>query len=100
MICRWCGGWAYTKCGLCGVPIHNNPKWVEHMGKQCFYEWHNEKRFGLAFSDCALVIGKDKKDWKLPTPQQIQENELHIEKFQQKVQYNLQGQAATVEDSS
>jgi hypothetical protein len=49
---------------------------------------------------CPIVIGKDKKDWKLPTPQQIQENELHIEKFQQKVQYNLQGQAATVEDSS
>ncbi|CAJ1934504.1 unnamed protein product [Cylindrotheca closterium] len=39
--CVWCNEKAYTRCTICGVPLHNFPAKGVHKGKSCSVDWHN-----------------------------------------------------------
>ena len=69
-LCAWCGEVAYTKCAICGTPLHNAPKKGEHAGKQCFLHYHNDMTFGQAYDDRHLK-NQTRKDWRLPTRQEV-----------------------------
>jgi hypothetical protein len=96
--CKWCGKNCYTRCGVCKMPCHDDPKKGDFKGYQCFTELHNDVRFGLAITDCAIL--KKKKDmWMEPTEEQKEANSRHINNTQCKLPYNLRRQVPTVEDS-
>lgn len=95
--CKWCGKNCYTKCGICGIPCHDDPKKGVFKGYQCFTELHNDVRFGLAITDCALV-NKSKETWTEPTEEEKEANSRHIKNIQRQLPYRLRGVPA-VEDS-
>ena len=99
LTCKWCGQGAYTKCGICNMPCHDDPKKGACEGLQCFTHLHNEHRFGLAMTDCKLVK-KKQSDWLEPTPEELVENLRHVQKISQTpVLRNRRGRLPTVEDS-
>ena len=71
--CRVCGGDAYSICKVCGVPLHFIPSKGQHIGKMCFFDYHNDCFFGLAREDTKLTKAK-KSDWVYPTVSKIREN--------------------------
>ena len=64
-ICAYCGYECYTRCGICGIPAHNNPQRGDHAGKQCFLYLHNDDYYGLARCDTVLK-GYAKQHWVPP----------------------------------
>ena len=97
--CRYCGDKCYSRCTVCNMPCHDNPRWGNFKGRQCFTELHNVARFGLAKCDCGL-INKDKNDWRPPTEAEKQENARHVEEIQRKRHYALRIRVPTVEEST
>ena len=95
LLCKWCGDYCYTKCGVCGLAAHDDPKRGKFIGRQCFTKLHSEACFGLAITDCALV-DKEKEDWTEPTPQEKEANSKHIQEIQRKVPYGLRRRAQNV----
>ena len=87
--CVYCGGDCYTRCGVCGVPAHNNPKTGEHAGKQCFLHLHNDDYYGLARCDSKLLKGKSKKDWTPPSANDVKKNKDHIDRLKKEHPYSL-----------
>ena len=64
--CRVCGGDAYSICGVCGVPLHFIPTKGKHIGKMCFFDYHDDAFFGLAREDTKLTNAR-KSDWTYPS---------------------------------
>ena len=72
---------AYWKCTLCGQRMHyKKGSAAKQTMLTCCVDWHDESFFGLAYADSHLV-GVNKKDWEMPTPQQRKENVEHIRKL-------------------
>ena len=65
--CYWCGEKTYTKCTICGVPLHNLPVKGEHFSKACSLEWHNDGNFGLAYRDAKELPSKAGVNWTMPS---------------------------------
>ena len=80
LICAWCGGDTYKKCGKCNAPLHNRPNRGVHEGANCFNNFHNNVSFGLAREDMPLHA-KHKKEWKEPSNVMFVRNAQHIRKI-------------------
>ena len=89
---------AFTKCGICKVPLHDGPKKGVCKGYECFTQYHSDATFGLASQDCKL-FGKKKDEWIPPTPDDITQNTRRIQQIQRNILYALRGQVNRVEDS-
>ena len=57
-----CGGDAYSTHGICRVPLHFIPTKGKHIGKMCFFYYHDKYFFGLAQVDSKLLKTK-KLEW-------------------------------------
>ena len=71
--CKVCGGDAYSVCEVCGVPLHFIPTKGKHVGKMCFFDYHDDSFFGLARKDSKLSNTK-KSDWTYPSVSKKKEN--------------------------
>ena len=66
-ICAWCGENTYTMCGICkdtngkGIPLHYNSK--KQITKRCFYDYHNDMKFGLGRNDMTQLLNGVKSQW-------------------------------------
>ena len=78
--CAFCGEKAFTKCGVCDVPLHNRPSKGEHKDKNCFMDYHNTCFFGMAYADRHL-LNKTRTTWTKPTPQQLVQNKRNIKEL-------------------
>ena len=78
-ICAVCGEQgAYWTCSVCGKYMHWNPKGEKKQTMlSCAADFHNESFFGLARCD-AVLVGKEKKDWRYPTCEEKRSNHEHI----------------------
>ena len=65
--CKVCGERVYSKCGICGVGLHDTNSKSEAGMKTCFIDYHDTLSFGLCKED-APVVGLDAKEWTPITP--------------------------------
>jgi len=66
--CFVCGDKTRTRCGLCEVPLHDNPTHGKTKGQNCFLDFHNETMFGLCKKD-----SRKQKEWKVATAEERKE---------------------------
>ena len=74
--CFVCGEDSYHRCEVCNVPLHglnSRSKNAEH----CFIDYHNDRFFGLARGDCALV-NTLQRNWCQPTAASRKQNTVHV----------------------
>ena len=75
-----CGKPSSWKCGLCNKWIHCRGN--EYKDIACMLNYHNEKFFGPARSDCKwFTVNKSKKEWTVPSKVKRRENERHIKQL-------------------
>jgi len=77
--CHWCGKKAYTKCSICGVPLHNFSIRGADKGKACSVHWHDQKLFGLGHKDSTTLKSKDGMKWRTPSDEVQVANKEHID---------------------
>ena len=73
LACKVCGEDCYAVCTACECAVHQP---FAKKGKYCFFDLHNDARFGLCRCDVNKV-GKRKCDW-TPTNQKKVSNAKHI----------------------
>ena len=93
--CNWCGEDCYSRCSICGVAAHNNPKAGLHKGKNCFLHLHNDDCYGLAKCDSA-VKGIPKRLWTEPSPEAVKLNQQYIEDIKKEHPYRLRNRHSGV----
>ena len=72
--CSVCGEDCYAECTGCGMTVHQP---FAKKGKYCFFELHDDTKFGLCCCDQPL-LGKRKRDWTPPTNDEKAANAEHI----------------------
>lgn len=72
--CCVCGEDCYAVCKVCSEAVHQP---FAKKGKLCFFDRHNDAKFGLCRCDQPL-LGKRKKDWTPPTNEKKAANAEHI----------------------
>ena len=76
-ICAVCGQDSYTVCGKCEVGLHYSVRRGVGKGLYCFFDYHDERFFGLARKDCGMV-GKPLNQYKMPSKRQRRQNALLV----------------------
>ena len=80
-LCFWCGKPTYTKCAICGVPLHNFPVRgdAENINKDCSLRYHDPKQFGLGWMDLKTLDSRKGLSWSQPSNNAVKANTEHIE---------------------
>ena len=86
LVCAWCGERTYTCCTICKdestkkkIPLHYNARGGVGKDLKCFYQYHDDRMFGLGKNDCSKLLGLKKGDWEAASTVEVEENALHIE---------------------
>ena len=59
------GKMAYSICFICGFYLHLMAKICQEVGRNCFFNYHNDDCFGLAHTYAGLSKTKS-NDWNYP----------------------------------
>ena len=65
-LCKVCGGYCYSSCGICDIPLHIMPAKGMHSGNRCFFDYNDDAFFGMVRSEFNLS-GIKRSEWAYPS---------------------------------
>lgn len=80
LVCAVCGKDTWTKCGICGVGLHDTGSTKTARSKTCFIDYHDSCMFGLCRSD-SPAFKKDPKRFKVASDEEKERHRQLIQRL-------------------